>query len=243
MVEHIEFRMYDVTPGRLHVEVERMRRVAIDPWEGGPSLFARHGVPRPLVAWTSIAGDRHPLFGYLLRWSSLDERDRAFPGFWGCPEWAEIFRSSNAGHPMVDRIDDWLLAPSPAWRGRQTPDIPLDGIHELRINRIAGGQAAAVADYLAEIELSQTQVLGGAVLGLFDVTIGPEMPAIVSLVAWPDMATQEAAAARLDVEPRVLQQRANWRERFGDTLIRRVERHLLRPVDYGVPMPGLQDRS
>lgn len=243
MVEHIEFRMYDVTPGRLHVEVERMRRVAIDPWEGGASLFARHGVPRPLVAWTSIAGDRHPLFGYLLRWSSLDERDRAFPSFWGCPEWAEIFRESNAGHPMVDRIDDWLLAPHAGWRGGAASDVPLDVVHELRIHRIAGGRAAAVGDYLTGIELPQMEVLGGAVLGLFDVTIGPEMPAMVSLVAWPDVATQEAAAARLDVEPRVLQCRAAWRERFGDTLIRKVERYLLRPVDYGVPLPGLEDRS
>jgi hypothetical protein len=238
MTDLYELRFYDVTPGRLNEEIERMRRVAVDDWGDGQSLFARFGIPRPLAVWQSVGGDRHPLFGYLMRWPSLDARDRAFPPFWACPEWAKVFNETNAGHPMVDGIEDWLLAPSGAWIAPPDDCPPLDGLHEMRIHRIAGGMAAPVADYLAEIEHPQIHVLGGALLGAFEIAIGPGIPAIVSMIAWPDLEALEAARRRLDVEPRVLQRFARWRLDYRDPLIRSVETYLLRPVDYGVPQPG-----
>ncbi|MBI1179247.1 MAG: hypothetical protein GC201_01735 [Alphaproteobacteria bacterium] len=237
-----EYRFYECTPGRLAQEVARMREVSIDPWPGadggrdGESLFDRFGIPRPLGAWTSVAGRRQPMFGYLLHWESLDERDRAFPAFWVSPEWAEVRERTNDGHPMVDSIEDWLLAPSAAWdRSGGFGEERHGGLHEMRIHHCRAGYDADVADYLAEIEHRQMEVLGGRVLGVFNVVIGPDMPAIVSFIAWPDFATQRRAAERLDVEPRVHARRRRWQEQYGVSLIRSVEQTLLAPLDYGLP--------
>ena len=249
-----EYRFYECTPGRLAEEVARMREVSIDPWPGdrggdGESLFDSFGIPRPLGAWTSIAGRQQPIFGYLLKWDSLDERDRAFPAFWVSPEWAEVRERTNDGHPMVDSIEDWLLAPSAAWdrsgggsddrqvcpEGIGRPE-GIGGLHEMRIHHCQAGYDAEVTAYLAEIEHRQMEVLGGRILGVFNLLIGPDMPAIISFIAWPDFATQQRAALRLDVEPRVRARREQWKKDHGVSLIRSVEQTLLRPLDYGLPL-------
>lgn len=234
-----EYRFYECTPGRLAEEVARMKEVAIDPWPGGggESLFDRFGIPRPLGAWTSIAGRQQPVFGYILKWDSLDARDRAFPPFWTCPEWAEVRARTDDGHPLVDSIEDWLLAPNAAWKRTGEIDATRHGgVHEMRIHRCLAGFGPQVTAYLAEIEHRQIEVLGGRILGVFDVAIGPDMPAIVSFVAWPDFPTQQRAAERLDMEPRVRERHRQWRDEYGRSPIRSVEQTLLRPLDYGLPL-------
>ena len=233
-----EFRFYDCTPGRLAEEAARMHEVAIAGEKGddGPSLFDQYDIPRPLGAWTSISGARLPIFGYILGWDSLDRRDRCFPKFWADPRWAAVRERTDDGSPMVDHIENWLMAPSAAWNrqpGRRTP--PQGGVHEMRIHHTVAGQAKAVADYLSEIELQQAEVLGATVLGVFEVLIGPDMPAIVSFLAWPDYETQQAAWRRIDVEPRVHERRRKWSQDLGFNPIRTVEQTLLRPLDYGRP--------
>lgn len=234
-----EYRFYDCTPGRLADEVARMREVAIAPWPGGKgeSLFDRFGIPRPLGAWTSIAGRRQPVFGYLLKWDSLDQRDRAFPPFWVCPEWQEVRARTDDGHPMVDSIEDWLLAANASWRrSDEIGDTRHDGLHEMRIHHVLAGYGPEVTDYLATIEHRQIEILGGNILGVFDVAIGPDMPAIVSFVAWPDQATQQRAAERIDREPRVHERHRRWKDEHGLSLIRSVEQTLLQPLDFGRPL-------
>lgn len=238
-----EYRFYECTPGRLAEEVARMHEVAIAPWPGhsggyeGKSLFDRFGIPRPIGAWTSIAGRRQPIFGYMLCWDSLDRRDRAFPPFWACPEWAEVRARTDDGHPMVDGIEDWLVAPSKIWdRTGGFDDTRHGGLHEMRIHHVLAGYAPQVAEYLSQVEHRQIEILGGRILGVFDVAIGPDMPAVVTFVAWPDHDTQQFAADRLEREPRVHDHHRRWREEHGLSLIRRVEQTLLQPLDYALPL-------
>ena len=233
-----EFRFYDCTPGRLAEEVARMHEVAIAGEGGGvgPSLFDQYGIPRPLGAWTAISGARLPLFGYILGWDSLERRDACFPGFWADPRWAVVRERTDAGSPMVDHIENWLMGPSAAWdRQKDRRALPESGVHEMRIHHCVAGQAKVVADYLSEIELAQAEVLGGTVIGVFDVLIGPDMPAIISFLAWPDYETHQAAWRRIDVEPRVHERRRKWSQELGLNPIRTVEQTLLRPLDYGRP--------
>lgn len=233
-----EYRFYECTPGRLTEEVARMAEVATDPWPGGngESLFDRFGIPRPLAAWTSIAGRRQPVFGYLLEWKSLDERDRAFPAFWASPEWAEVKARTEGGYPLVDAIENWLIAPNASWdRSGGFDDQVHGGMHEMRIHHILAGFGPQVTDYLREIEHRQIEVMGGRILGAFDVLIGPDMPAIVSYIAWPDFATQQRAADRIDHEPRVHERRHKWMAEYGRYPIRHIEQTLLRPLDFGLP--------
>lgn len=232
-----EYRFYECTPGRLAQEVARMEEVAIAPWPGGngESLFDRYGIPRPIGAWTSIAG-RQPIFGYLLKWDSLDARDRAFPPFWTCADWATVRARTDDGHPMVDSIEDWLLAPNAAWdRSTGCDGTRHRGLHEMRIHHCLAGFGPQVTAYLKEIEHRQAEVMGGRVIGVFDVLIGPDMPAIISFIAWPDFATQQRAAMRLDAEPRVHERRRQWQAEHGRTLIRHMEQTLLHPLEFGRP--------
>jgi hypothetical protein len=232
-----EFRFYECTAGRLADEVARMHEVAIAGEGGGdgPSLFDQFGIPRPLGAWTAVAGARLPIFGYLVAWDSLDRRDVAFPRFWADPRWAAIRDRSDGGSPMVEHIENWLMGPSLAWNRTSTRRPHPDGLHELRIHHCHAGHGAAVTDYLANIELAQAEVLGGTVLGVFDVLIGPDMPAVVSFLSWPDYETQQTAWRRIDVEPRVAERRRKWAAELGVNPIRSIEQTLLRPLDYGRP--------
>jgi hypothetical protein len=234
-----EYRFYECTPGRLTQEVARMKEVAISPWPGGngESLFDRFGIPRPLGAWTSIAGRRQPMFGYLVKWESLEARDRAFPPFWACPEWAEVRARTDDGHPMVDSIEDWLVAPSAIWdRSGATDGTRHGGLHEMRIHHVMAGYGPQVADYLKTIEHRQIEILGGRILGVFDVAVGPDLPAMVTFVAWPNHATQQRAAERLDREPRVHERHRQWKQEHGISLIRSLEQTLLQPLEYGLPL-------
>ena len=45
-------------------------------------------------------------------------------------------------------------------------------------------------------------------------------------------------ARRLELEPRVRERRRQWREELGDSPIRHVEQTLLKPLDYGKPLPN-----
>lgn len=230
-----EYRFYDVMPGRLGEEVQRMYDVAIAPWENGPaSLFDRFGIPRPLAAWTGVAGRRQPVFGYLLEWESLAARDAAFLPFWMSREWAEFSAKTDDGRQMVERIDTLLLSPSMAWKKKKgILSNAVGGLHEMRCYQVEAGHSAEAMDYLAQIELQQMEVLGGEVLGVFDVVIGPDMPMVISFIAWPDFATQQGAARRLEAEPRVKAARESWHQHYGRPLIRHVEQSLLRPTFYG----------
>ena len=234
-----EYRFYEVSAGRVAEEVARMGAVAFNAVREGASLFDHYGIPRPLAEWTAVAGARLPLYGYLLHWDSLRHRDTAFPAFWADPAWHEIRDRTDEGGALVDRMENWLLAASSAWdlRTGDGADTPIGGLHEMRIHHVLAGYSPHVTDYLRTIELRQLQVLGAAVLGVFDVLIGPNMPAIVSFLAWPDFVTQQFAMRRLDMEPRIKAQRDAWKREYGQLLVREFEQTLLRPVPRSLPRP------
>lgn len=235
-----EYRWYECAPGRLAEEIDRMEEVAIAGWKGGEeSVFDKYGIPRPIGAWSSVAGRRKPVFGYILQWDSFAQRDTAFPAFWAGPEWAEVRDRTNAGFTLVDHFDNWVIGPNAAWdRSGGCEGEPIGGLHEMRIHHCMAGDGHHVTAYLAEIEHRQMEVMGGRVIGVFDVKIGPDIPAIVSFIGWPDYETQQAAARRLELEPRVRERRRQWREELGDSPIRHVEQTLLKPLDYGKPLPN-----
>lgn len=231
-----ELRLYDVVPGRLLEEVGRMHEVAIADApggkKGGGSIFDRHGVPRPLGAWTTFAGPRQPMFLYIMRWDSLTQRDIAFPAFWADPQWAKRVKETDDGTELVESIDDWLCKPNAAWRAVPGAARPgrIGGVHELRLIQVLSGALPQASQALAECDLPLLRFLGGEVLGAFDVLIGSNIPTIALFLAWPDLATQQRAWARLDVEPRVLQRRDRERAQFNQPLFERVDQFLLNPI-------------
>jgi hypothetical protein len=106
----------------------------------------------------------------------------------------------------------------------------------MRIHHVMAGYGPQVADYLKTIEHRQIEILGGRILGVFDVAVGPDLPAMVTFVAWPNHATQQRAAERLDREPRVHERHRQWKQEHGISLIRSLEQTLLQPLEYGLPL-------
>ena len=238
-----EYRFYQVCDGRLTDEAERLADVSVRPappdkkFPPHQSLFDRHGVPRPVGAWTAISGTQLPLLGYLLRWDSLTQRDTAFPSYWNDPLVHALHDEDKGDRvPLVSRIDDWLIEPSYAWiKAREDgPNVPLGGLHEMRIHYYYAQQGSEAAKLLGEIELPHLQLMGATLLGSFDVIIGPK-DAIVTFLAWPDYATQQRALARLDVEPQLRYALSRFATRRGRPLFRKLDQYLLTPLDYAIP--------
>ena len=171
-----------------------MREVAISGrrrWKRAASLqgksFDRYGIPRPLGAWTAITGPRLPLFGYIVGWNSLKSAMR-LSAVLGRPFVARGTQSHRCGIAIGGQ-DRHLVDESLTCLGgntRRWTCWPVGGVHEMRIHHTRAGYAHYLSKTLAEIELPQCKALGAAVLGVFDVVIGPRMPAIISFIAWPD---------------------------------------------------------
>lgn len=232
-VDLFELRFCDVAPGRLDDEIERVRTSAYSGENGKACLFEQFGVPRPLAVWTTAVGTEHRLC-HLMHWPSLDARERSFVPLLASPEWTTP-EMNSPGAPQVESVEAWLLGASRIWLPTAATTSRIAGVHEMRVQRIAGGRAEPVGTYLAEIEHPQIHVLGGIVLGVFDLLFGPAMPAIITFIAWPYFATQRRATSRLHVEPRALQRRHGWKTEYGETLVRATERTLLRPLPFALP--------
>lgn len=232
--DYYELRIYRCLPGRLPDLHHRMGYEL-------PHLFARHGVARPLAYWDGYAGAFSPIYCYIQRWQSLDERFRAFGGFYADPEWIEQRDASNCGEQMIDRLDLMLLKPSPHWAALKTPGEaqPVGGIHELRLQRLSTRNAAEAHRVLAEVDLPYLRDRGATILGLFMVWYGWKTPHAVILLAWPDIGTREAAMDALDADPAIQTLRKAERETFGGPLLGTADSHLMRPAPYGIARNNL----
>ncbi|MBI1179246.1 MAG: hypothetical protein GC201_01730 [Alphaproteobacteria bacterium] len=232
--DYYELRLYRCVPGRLPDLHHRMGYEL-------PHLFERHGVSRPLAYWDGHAGALGPLYCYMLKWHSLDERFRTFGGFYGDPEWLAQRDASNCGEPMIDRFDLMLLRPSPHWEALKTPGEPqpVGGIHELRLQQLSTRDAAEAGRVLAEVDLPYLRDRGATLLGLFMVWYGWKTPQAVILQAWPDLETREAALWEMETDPALQAVRKAERDRHGGPLLGIADTHLMRPAPYGVARHNL----
>jgi hypothetical protein len=225
--DYYELRLYHCTPGRVNDLHHRMG------WEL-PPLFERHGVVQPLAYWDGFAGFGAPLYAYMLRWRSLDERFRAFGGFYADPDWARQRDASNVGEHMIDRLDLMIMRQAPAWSAG-IDAVGLNrrsGLHELRLQRLNTADSKAAIERLAEHDLPFIAENGGAPLGLFTTWYGSRTPQAVMLIEWPDFATREAAVTAQDDFDRASDRLRGERARHGRPLALDYDVHLMKPAVY-----------
>src|SRR5262249_49274596 len=151
-------------------------------------------------SWTALTGSRLPAFLYIIEWDSLTKRDERFPRFWTDPFWQARRAALTAGMTLVDSIENWLLDPSPAWKMVREDEAlqPVGGVHELRIQHTLNGSQRDAATILGEVDLPCLKSLGARILGVFEMVIGPERPTFVTILAWPDIETQQRAWFEMD---------------------------------------------
>jgi hypothetical protein len=244
-----EFRFYSVAPGRMASELALVHDMGFagapeetgEPPAQAGSLWDRYGVHRPLGSWAVLSGRQAPGFLYIIRWNSMKERDERFPRFWTDPFWRARRAELTDGQPLVDSIETWLLEPSAAWRKAGTDPVPgpVGGVHELRIENVLNGSQAEAADSLGSVDLPALRELGARLLGVFEVTIGPERPRFVTLLAWPDLDTQQRAWFAMDRHPVVRAQRERERRRHGRDLFGPADAYLLEPISWNLPHADL----
>jgi len=227
--DYYELRLYHCTPGRLNDMHHRMG------WEL-PPLFERHGVVQPLAYWDGFAGFGAPLYAYMLRWRSLDERFAAFNGFYADPDWARQRDASNVGEHMIDRLDLMILRPAPAWSdGVDGAGLARrGGLHELRVQRLNTRNSGAAIERLAQDDLPFLADHGGAPIGLFTTWYGSRTPQAVMLIEWPDFATREAALRARDEAERTSERLRSERARYGRPLALDFDVHLMKPAVYPI---------
>ena len=162
-------------------------------------------------AWQVSAGAGLPAIVALHRWSDLRAREIAL---------AEGRHVLACG--LLERHATAIFGASPAWKAaRRDEPLPPDAVYELRLQRVLNGHGAEAAQVLGDSTLPLLQAMGAHLLGVFDLLLGANRPRLATLLAWPDLATQQRARERLDVEPRFWRRRDEEQARlhrrlFGD---------------------------
>lgn len=201
--EHFfELRLYQIEPGRMEDMVAR--------WHGPlAKLFQRHGV-HPLAAWTSSSGPRYPTFVYLMKWQSWHDREAAWNGFYGDPEWLLARTETNRGSELVERYElNFLREVVPL--GPQG-DV-LFACQELYLPEIVVGSNATARRFMAEQATDPLLQKSGALLGAFEFMTGNDLPRAAMFLGWRDHTARAAALECLAVSP-----------------LGRADRYLLQPL-------------
>jgi len=96
-----EMRTYHCAPGRLPDVLDRFANSVL-------ALFARHGF-QPVGFWTVAIGESNNDLIYMLRWSSMADREHAWAALGADAEWPRIRAATEANGPIVNSISSTLL--------------------------------------------------------------------------------------------------------------------------------------
>lgn len=227
---HYELRLYEVVQGRMADMHARMR-------DHLATLFTKHGV-NVAGRWSALAGPRLPLFVYLMAFPDWNARETAWAGFYGDPEWPRVRALTNAGSEMVGQYDILMLKPAPSWKAGKPG--PVGGLHELRIERAAIGQADRVHGFISGRRTPLLEEQGARVLGVFDIACGVNIPAIATFLAWPDEQAQKRGWAAYERNSAVKESLLSGMQAAGRPLLDRSEVYLLQPAEYALPDGALK---
>ncbi len=99
-----ELRIYHCMPGKLPAVVTRFETATV-------KLFEKHGI-QPVGFWTVVIGESNADLYYILKWDSLDERQKKFAAFQADPDWIAARDKSEEGGPLIASFSNSILAPT-----------------------------------------------------------------------------------------------------------------------------------
>ena len=99
-----ELRVYHCVPGRLPALTKRFDTITLKLWE-------KHGI-RQAGFWTVLIGPNNHHLYYLIEWKDMAERDQKWGAFMVDPEWLEKRAETERNGPLVQRVENMLLAPT-----------------------------------------------------------------------------------------------------------------------------------
>ncbi len=99
-----ELRTYDAVPGKLPNVNARFRNHTL-------RLFEKHGI-KSVGYWTYMIGPSNNRLVYLLAWTDLAHRQRAWTAFQSDPEWLAVREETEKDGAIVERVDKAILLPT-----------------------------------------------------------------------------------------------------------------------------------
>lgn len=98
-----EWRIYDVTPGKMGVLHDRFRNVT-------SRLFEKHGI-KIIGFWEAIIGSSNTLY-YMIAFENMAHKESAWNAFMNDPEWMSAKQESEKNGPLTQRVVNVLLKPT-----------------------------------------------------------------------------------------------------------------------------------
>jgi hypothetical protein len=99
-----ELRIYTANPGKMPALQARFRDHTL-------TLFDKHGMTS-VGYWTNAIGGRSDELWYILGFTDLAHRERAWAAFAADPEWQAVRAESEKDGPLVHHIENRILAPT-----------------------------------------------------------------------------------------------------------------------------------
>jgi len=99
-----ELRIYHAMPGKLPALLKRFETATV-------ALFEKHGI-RQVGFWTVAIGESSADLVYILKWDSMEDRDKKFAAFQADPDWIAARAKSEEGGPLVASISNSILTPT-----------------------------------------------------------------------------------------------------------------------------------
>ncbi|MCY0387087.1 NIPSNAP family protein [Robbsia sp. Bb-Pol-6] len=100
----VEMRIYHCAPGRLPALQERFTQTTL-------AFFEKYGIEQ-VGFWTTLVGPSNHALTYLLKWDSMADREAKWGAFQADPEWLAKRAASEAEKIIVERIENYFLAPT-----------------------------------------------------------------------------------------------------------------------------------
>ncbi len=91
-------------PGKLPALLTRFETATV-------ALFEKHGIQQ-VGFWTVAIGESNADLYYILKWDSLDEREKKFAAFQADPAWVAARAKSEEGGPLIASFSNSILTPT-----------------------------------------------------------------------------------------------------------------------------------
>ena len=99
-----ELRIYDAVPGKLAALNDRFAKHTVQ-------LFEKHGISM-VGFWTTYIGPSTNTLTYILAFEDLGDRERRWKAFTSDPVWLAAKAQTEAGGPLVERVQNMILTPT-----------------------------------------------------------------------------------------------------------------------------------
>ena len=99
-----EWRVYEVVPGRMGALHARFQNITL-------KFFEKHGI-KVVGFWESVIGATNTLY-YMIVWENMAQREKVWNAFMSDPDWIKARQETEREGPIVQRVVNTLLSPTP----------------------------------------------------------------------------------------------------------------------------------